>query len=76
MAGAEERGYFRDRYVRNVVESTLVIAWCAGGLLGKSRRESAREAFCVSVSAEEVRNWSRFSRLLRKERERRMAGTT
>ncbi|MCS3661506.1 hypothetical protein [Salinibacter ruber] len=76
MAGAKGPGYLRDRYVRNAVESTLVIAWCAGGLLGKSRRESAQEAFCVSVSAEDMRDWSRFGQLLRKERERRMAGTT
>ncbi len=74
MASAEGPGHLRDMYVRNAVESTLVIAWCAGGLLGKSRRESAREAFCVSVSAEEVQDWSRFDRLLRKERERCMAG--
>jgi hypothetical protein len=36
-------------YVRNAVESTLVIASCAGGLVGKGlvgkgRRESAQEA--------------------------------
>ncbi|MCS4034459.1 hypothetical protein [Salinibacter ruber] len=74
MASAEGPGHLRDMYVRNAVESTLVIAWCAGGLLGKSRRESAREAFCVSVSAEEVQDWSRFDQLLRKERERCMAG--
>jgi hypothetical protein len=74
MASAEGPGHLRDMYVRNAVESTLVVAWCAGGLLGKSRRESAREAFCVSVSAEEVRDWSRFDQLLRKERERCMAG--
>ncbi|MCS3665275.1 hypothetical protein GGP65_002918 [Salinibacter ruber] len=74
MASAEGPGHLRDMYVRNAVESTLVVAWCAGGLLGKSRRESAREAFCVSVSGEEVQGWSQFDRLLRKERERRMAG--
>ncbi len=74
MASAEGPGHLRDMYVRNAVESTLVVAWCAGGLLGKSRPESAREAFCVSVSGEEVQGWSRFDRLLRKERERRMAG--
>ncbi|MCS3748933.1 hypothetical protein GGQ19_000084 [Salinibacter ruber] len=74
MASAEGPGHLRDMYVRNAVESTLVVAWCAGGLLGKSRRESAREAFCVSVSGEEVQGWSRFDRLLRKEREQYVAG--
>lgn len=32
MASAKGPGYLRDMYVRNAVESTLVIAWCAGGL--------------------------------------------
>lgn len=56
-----------DQYARRATESALMIAWCAGGLLGKGRLESAQAAFRVSVSAEDVRDWERFGQVLRKE---------
>ncbi|WP_103019817.1 hypothetical protein [Salinibacter altiplanensis] len=62
-------GCVGDQYARRATESALMIAWCAGGLLGKSRLESARAAFRVSVSAEDVRSWDRFGQVLRKESE-------
>lgn len=73
MAGARRLSYVGDKYVKTAVESALVVAWCAGGLTGKSRHESAQEVFYVSVSAGDVRDWDRFDRILRKEREHCMA---
>ena len=73
MTNAKDAAYIKDKCARTAVESALVIAWCAGGLIGKGRHESAREVFGVSVSAEDTRDWDRFVRCLQKERERRMA---
>lgn len=64
--------YVGDKYAKNATESALMIAWCAGGLIGKSRRESAQEAFRVSVSTEDVQRWERFEHVLRKESEHHM----
>ncbi len=65
-------GSVGDQYARNATESALMIAWCAGGLIGKSRYESAREAFRVPVSAEDVQRWEQFGQVLRKESEHHM----
>lgn len=65
-------GHVGNRYVRHTVESALMISWCAGGLIGKSRHASAQEAFHVSVSAEDVQSWERFGQVLRKESEHYM----
>lgn len=65
-------GHVGNRYVRHTVESALMISWCAGGLIGKSRHVSAREAFHVSVSADDVQSWERFGQVLRKESEHYM----
>ena len=60
-------GHVENQYATRAVESALMIAWCAGGLLGKSRLESAQAAFRVPVSAEDVRRWDQFGQVLRKE---------
>ena len=60
-------GYVGNQYATRAVESALMIAWCAGGLLGKSRLESAQAAFRVPVSADDVRSWDQFGHVLRKE---------
>lgn len=59
--------YVGEKYARHAVESALMIAWCAGGLMGKGRCESAREIFRVSVSAGDVQSWEQFGQVLRKE---------
>lgn len=64
---ASASDYVGDKYVRNATESALMIMWCAGGLIGKGRYESAREVFHVSVSREDVRSWERFGQVLQKE---------
>lgn len=68
--------YVKDKYARHATESALMIAWCAGGLIGKSRYESAQEAFHVSVSTEDVQSWKRFGQIVRKESEHYMASPT
>lgn len=57
----------KDGYVKNAVESALVIGWCAGGLIGKSRYESARGIFPAEISVKDVSSWNRFSEVLREE---------
>lgn len=68
--------YVKDKYARHATESALMVAWCAGGLIGKSRYESARKAFRVSVSTGDFRSWNRFGEILRKESEHYMASPT
>lgn len=67
IPSASASDYVGDKYVRNATESALMVVWCAGGLIGKSRHESAQEAFRVPVSPEDVRSWERFGQVLRKE---------
>jgi hypothetical protein len=69
LKGLAASDYVKEKYVRHVVESGLMIAWSAGGLIGKSRYESAQEVFRFPVSAEEVQSWEQFGQVLRKESE-------
>jgi peptide methionine sulfoxide reductase MsrB len=64
---ASASDYVGDKYVRNATESALMVAWCAGGLIGKSKYDSAQEAFRTSVSPEDVQSWERFGQVLHKE---------
>lgn len=64
---ASASDYVGDKYVRNATESALMITWCAGGLIGKSRYESAEEVFHIPVSTEDVGSWERFGQMLHKE---------
>lgn len=54
-------------YRRNMVASALMIAWCAGGLVGESRLETARAIFQTSVAPSTVESWNSFKKLLKKE---------
>jgi len=67
LPAASATRYVGDKYVRNATESALMVAWCAGGLIGKSRHESARKAFRVPVSPEDVQSWERFGQVLQRE---------
>lgn len=67
IPAASATRYVGDKYVRNATESALMVAWCAGGLIGKSRHESARKAFRVPVSPEDVQSWERFGQVLQRE---------
>lgn len=73
---ASASDYVGDKYVRNATESALMITWCAGGLIGKGRYESAQEVFHVPVSREDVQSWQRFGQVLQKESRRYMMDPT
>jgi hypothetical protein len=54
-------------YRRNMIASALMIAWCAGGLVGESRHKSARVIFHTSRSPSAVQSWDSFKELLETE---------
>lgn len=54
-------------YRRNMVASNIMVAWCAGGLVGESRHEAARTIFQTSVPPSAVQSWGSFKKLLEKE---------
>jgi hypothetical protein len=76
--GIDDQGLTPDQierdYRRTMVASALIIAWCAGGLVGESRQESACTIFRTSVAPPEVQSWGSFKKLLEKECEKYGAG--
>lgn len=72
--GIDDQGLTPDQierdYRRTMVASALIIAWCAGGLVGESRQESARTIFQTSVNPSAVQSWGSFKKLLEKECEK------
>lgn len=57
----------KNEYIRNVILSELMIVWCAGGLIGRAKAESAQKIFHANVSLSDVQTWSRFKKLLERE---------
>jgi hypothetical protein len=68
--------YVKEKYARHAIESALMIVWCAGGLIGKGKYESAQEIFRVPVSTEDLHSWNQFGQLLRKESKYYMESST
>jgi hypothetical protein len=56
-----------NEYIRNAILSELMIVWCASGLIGRAKAESAQKIFHVNVSLSDVQTWSRFKKLLERE---------